>query len=288
LLTATQIIAGALLTGSRQLRMAGVGVTFLALAIPWLMPNDIPVLRAILALGIAMTCLRSIDLARENKPRALWFRIVHVAIPLDTRRMRRVPSEIRIPLLTKNILYLALTFASMKMVTALGPSLDNVPHTLLRWLGGLLWAYAVSEVAYGGGEFLLRALGFDLYELHRSPAASLSVKEFWGDRWNRTVSMWFREHCLKPLARRTNAKIGMLASFLVSGILHAYLVLVALEWKMALVMLSYFLLQAVFVAIEIAFDSAHWNRSLARVWTLVLMIASSPLFVEPALRILRI
>jgi D-alanyl-lipoteichoic acid acyltransferase DltB (MBOAT superfamily) len=131
-----------------------------------------------------------------------------------------------------------------------------------------------------------------LARLHRSPAASLSVKEFWGDRWNRTVSMWFREHCLKPLARRTNAKLGMLASFLVSGILHAYLVIVALDVKWALVMLSYFLLQAIFVAIEIAIEIAidpkHWNPHLARVWTLTLMIASSPLFVEPALRILGI
>jgi Membrane bound O-acyl transferase family len=285
MLTATQILAGALLTGARWRRLLGVLVAFAALAIPWLMPNDSPLLRAILALGIAMTCLRSIDLVGENKPRPLWFRIAHVAIPFDTRRMHRAPSEIHLPQLSKILLYLALAFASMRMVIALGPSLENVPHVLLRWLGGLLFVYALSEVAYGGSEVLFRALGFEIYPLHRSPAASLSVKEFWGDRWNRTVSAWLREHCLKPLARRTNAKLGMLASFLVSGILHAYLALVALGWRSALLMLGYFLLQGALVAIEITFDSAHWNRHRARIWTLVWMIASSPLFIEPLLQI---
>ncbi len=288
MLTVTQVVAGTLLTGSRARRMLGALVAFAALAIPWLMPNDIPILRSTLALGMAMTSLRSIDLARENKPRSLLFRILHVAIPFDTRRMNRAPSVIRIPLLTKCILYFALAFASMQMVAALGPAPIPSVRTLMRWLGGMLWAYAVTEVAYTGSEFLFPALGFDIYTLHRMPAASLSVKEFWGDRWNRTVSMWFREHCLKPLAHHTNAKIGMLSSFLVSGILHAYLVIVALDVKMALVMLGYFLLQGVFVILEMALNEQRWNPMLARVWTLTLMIASSPLFVEPALRILRI
>jgi hypothetical protein len=53
-------------------------------------------------------------------------------------------------------------------------------------------------------------------------------------------------------------------------------------------MLGYFLLQGVFVILEMALNEKRWNPTLARIWTLTLMIASSPLFVEPGLQILRI
>lgn len=285
MLTATQIVCGSLLTGSKTQRVLAALLPFFALVIPWLMPNDIPLLRAILALAIIMTCLRSIDLARENKSRPLWFRIVHVALPFDTRRMQRARPEFRAAQLAKVFLYLAITFAATRMIIAAGPPSSDLPRLALRWLGGLLFAYALTDVAYGGSEVLFRALGFDLYELHRAPAASLSVKEFWGDRWNRTVSAWFREHCLKPLAKITNAKIGMLGAFVVSGIIHAYLVLVASTVTLAFVMIGYFVLQAVFVFFEIALHENRWSPTLRRVWTLFLMIVSSPAFIEPALKI---
>jgi hypothetical protein len=287
MLTATQLVAGALLIGSRARRLIGVTVAFAAVGIPWLMPNDIPLLRAILALAIAMTFLRSIDLARENKPRSIWFRILHVAIPFDTRRMHRAPIDVRIPLLTKNIFYLALTIAAWRMIEHAGPlSLSNWPRVAQRWAAAAIFAYAVTDAAYGFVEFGFRAVGLDIYELHRTPAASLSVKEFWGDRWNRTVSKWLAENILKPLARRANAKLGAIGSFFVSAILHAYLVLVAATWKLALVMLGYFFLQGAFVMIEIALHENHWRRLLARAWTVTLLASSSPLFTEPLLRIL--
>jgi hypothetical protein len=280
-------VAGFLLTGSRARRLLGLAFPFAALAIPWRMPNDIPLLRSILALGISMTLLRSIDLARENKPRSLRFRIVHVAIPFDTRRMHRAPPDVRIPLLTKNIFYLALTIAAWRMIEDAGPlSLSNWPRLAQRWAGAAIFAYAITDAAYGFVEFGFRAVGFDVYELHRTPAASLSVKEFWGDRWNRTVSKWLAENILKPLARRTNAKVGVLGSFFVSAILHAYLVLVAATWKLALVMLAYFLLQGAFVMIELALHESRWSRPLARAWTLSMLAIASPLFTEPLLRIL--
>jgi hypothetical protein len=100
------------------------------------------------------------------------------------------------------------------------------------------------------------------------------------------VSAWLRETCFRPLARRGHPLLGLLLGFVVSAIGHAYPVLVALDLPMASMMFTFFVVQAVFVMLEVRFGVARWSRPARRVWTVTLMVASSPLFVEPALRVL--
>jgi hypothetical protein len=79
--------------------------------------------------------------------------------------------------------------------------------------------------------------------------------------------------------------LGLMLGFVVSAIGHAFPVLVALGASMAAWMLAFFLAQAVFVLLETRLRVARWPRAARRLWTVTLMVASSPLFVEPALRV---
>lgn len=287
LVTVTQLVAGTLVTGPRAQRLFAVLVAALALGIPRIVP-PVPWARAAIALGLVMTFLRTIDLARERKTRSLAFRILHVAIPFDTRRVHPSPTaRASLHEVPKILLYFALTVLAVALVKAAGPFDPGATRALaLRWSAGLVLAYAVTEVAYRGIEEVIRALGFDVYAFHRTPAAALSVKEFWGERWNRTVMAVLREHCLRPLAKRGYVRLGLLAAFVASAVLHAYLAIVSVGIVMALVTFAYFVVQGVAVLFEIAIRVDKRTRFVRRVWTLAFMIATSPLFVEPALRVI--
>ena len=130
-----------------------------------------------------------------------------------------------------------------------------------------------------------RAIGFVTPPLHVWPLASLSVTELWGRRWARPVSQWLRETCFLPLARRRQPALGILLGFAVSAFGHAYPVLVALGPATAAMMLGYFVVQGLVVLAETRIGITKWPRDLRRSWTIVIMAATSPLFVVPCLRV---
>ena len=80
------------------------------------------------------------------------------------------------------------------------------------------------------------------------------------------------------------SRLGLVAAFTVSALLHAYLVVVSVDIEMALVMFAYFMLQALFVLFEMKTRMQTRPALVRRAWTLSVMIATSPMFVEPALQ----
>jgi hypothetical protein len=289
LLPSTQLIAGVLAAGAATRRTLAVGVASIALLVPLLLPPEPRWLRAGVALLFAMTLFRTIDLVKDRGQRSIAFRVTHVAVPFDTRRIHRCGSAAPLRELVKTALYCVLTLITFATLHVLGrPTLGQPGALLARWVLGTLLAYAATDFAYGTVSAALRAAGLEVYEFHRTPAAALSVKEFWGERWNRTVMAWLREHCVRPLARRGRTGAGLVASFVASALLHAYLVLVSVSAAMALVMLTYFLVQAALVRLETAIGIRDRGRVVRRVWTVSVMLLSSPLFVEPGLRALEL
>ncbi len=281
---ALQVAAGLLATGSKRRRLVAFVLTYIAVPLPFFLPADLPALRAVFALEVAMGCMRSTDLARDKTVRSAFFRVQHVLTPFDTRRISTAPRALRFGKLAGALLYGVVAAAAIWAVIVVSPALDPSRVPASRWLFGLIATYAFTDFAYGLVAVGLRAGGLDTYELHRAPALSRSVQEFWGERWNRTVSAWFREHLLLPLARRRSPLLGVVASFAASAVLHAYLVVAAVGVGWGLVMFGYFALQAAFVFAERGLRIATWPRPAARAWTVILMVASSPLFIEPGLR----
>lgn len=285
LLTLTQITSGLVAGSSRIGRAVALLVTIGALAFPLLLPADEPALRAALGLGLAMAFFRTIDLVRETKRRTPLWRILHVALPFDTRRIAPAPPTFSPTDLLRIASHFVVAIGAFYVAVHFGAfDLHEPPRLLLRWSAGLVAAVALTEAVYGLAALLVRGAGFSIDELHRRPLASRSVKEFWGERWNLTITRFFREHCVKPLARRRLTSLGIVASFLASALLHAYLVLVTVSLAWSLPMFLYFVLQGAFVFVERALHEERWRSSARRVWTFGVMIATSPLFIEPGLR----
>ena len=121
--------------------------------------------------------------------------------------------------------------------------------------------------------------------MHRTPIAARSVGEFWGQHWNIITSAWQRTFVFWPLARRGCAGVGVLCCFFVSGALHAWPMLVALGPFAALSTMVFFVFQGVVVLAESRLRIHTWPVAIARVWTLVILLASLPLYIDPGLRL---
>jgi len=85
------------------------------------------------------------------------------------------------------------------------------------------------------------------------------VQEFWGRRWNLTVSAWLAETFFRPLARRGKPLLGVFVAFFVSAMLHAYICEAAMGLGMAAMMLAYFGVQGAIVGIELLLGVARWG-----------------------------
>jgi len=253
------------------------------LALPWL-AGPRPLVRGLFALVNFVTAFRVIDLVRSREPWSTWRRMVHVASFIDSRLLRRERPRIDLGALVTALVWGGLATLALHALRNLPPRCAVNPQWL-RLGVGLVFVYAAIDAGYAMVRATYRALGFVTPRLHVWPLASLSVAELWGMRWARPVSHWLRETCFLPLARRGHPGLGILLGFAASAFGHAYPALVALGPAMAAMMFGYFVVQGLVVVAETRLGIARWPRALRRSWTIVIMVASSPLFVEPCLRV---
>ena len=220
---------------------------------------------------------------------ALKARLVHVLSVVDTRSLVAAPGKLDARAVGQAFLWLTVSLAAYRALPLASPQ-GEVLLWVLRWVCALVIVYAGVSAGYLLAHVAYAAAGFSTPVLHASPALSRSVQELWGQRWARPVSMWLTETFMRPYARKRRAVTGVLLAFAASGALHAYSVWVALGFlnglAMAAWMLAYFVTQAGVVALERVLGVRRWRPWAGHTWTVVWMLSTSPLFLEPLVRVL--
>ena len=135
---------------------------------------------------------------------------------------------------------------------------------------GLLVHFGICDVLAG----FWRARGVAVERLFVNPAASRTLGEFWGRRWNLAFHAVAREFVFRPVARRWGGAAGILATFLFSGLLHELLLSVPVGGGYGLPT-GYFLLHGLLVLAE-----RRWGLS-SRIWALFWVLAPAPLLFHP-------
>lgn len=176
-------------------------------------------------------------------------------------------------LVVRGLVRMAIGATLIAAARAVGPE-RRVAGLLLMMCGlGLLFHFGLFSVVAG----VWRRRGVACDAICRAPALSRSLSEFWGRRWN----LAFSEMCsiglyrpLSPVVGRTGA---MLAVFLFSGALHEVAISLPVRSGFGLPTL-YFALHGALMWIERA---RGWT-SPGPVWTLVWVLAPTPLLFHPA------
>lgn len=191
---------------------------------------------------------------------------------------------------------------------ALWPGMDPAPFAETREPSGLgLMAWGAAKMAFGATLILLvrtgrvwvdaaivlvgigfmvhlglfdtltgfwRRRGVPVGRLFDNPAASRTLGEFWGRRWNMAFHVVAVRFVFKPLVRRIGPAWATMATFAFSGLLHDLLLSVPVGGGYGLPTL-YFLLQGVLVLAE-----RRW-RIEGRIWTIFWLAAPVPLLFHP-------
>jgi hypothetical protein len=280
-----QTLAALIATGPRWRRGLAAFVALPNVFLAWQIPPEHTLARAMIELGGSFGYLRLLDLVLERTAFSPLRRVWHAIALIDTTRLTYGAPALDFAALVRTIGYGTLTGASAWVCFALEPTLAGPLEWGARFGGGLVFAYTLTDTVYSLVALLFRAGGVTVYELHRAPVLARSVQEFWGERWARTVSLLLFARTFRPLARRRMPRLGFLAAFGASGLLHAVVLLPALGWEAAGLWGLYFLVQGGVVVIERAIHVARWSTPLAHAWVALVMLGTSPLFVGPLLRV---
>jgi hypothetical protein len=205
---------------------------------------------------------------------------------LDPRRARRVPRQVLVGRLLASVVLGAI---SVGLLVAAHALLDrDAPFGSARqyaraWLGGLavLAGAESSEALLCAGA---AAAGWNVPSLHRSPARSRTLAEFWGRRWNRLVGSWLREHAFAPLARAGLPRAGIVGAFAASALLHAYPTALAIGPGPAATIGAFFVAHGALIVLEARVSVKGWPRAARHAFVAAAFAITVPLFVEPFLR----
>ena len=188
-----------------------------------------------------------------------------------------------LPLLVKGFTRIGIGFGLL-FLGKYSLSQSNVPAflTSLLMLTGLsfLLHFGILNLSTG----FWRWLGVDVKELFRSPYQAKSLQEFWGRRWNLAFSEMTALVVYRPLKDRYGKSRAMMASFLVSGILHEIAISSPVKAGYGLP-LSYFVLHGFVMYAEgkVAFvKKVILYPILSHVWVLGWLVLPMPLLFHPA------
>lgn len=285
------VLAGAVLSalasGRGRLRTAAALVLAApAVAVPFLVPASMAIYRFFLTLAALLPVLRAFDRARERRPLSLAHRVWAAVSPFETRTVTRAAPHLDASRFAACAGYVALAALGYWVAFTLAAQHHGALRQALRWGGGAVFVYAAVDAGVALLNAVYRLSGIVLPPMHRAPILSLSLQEFWGERWNLTVRDWFHRHCFLPLARRRRLALGVLAAFGASTVLHVWIALVTAGWVPALMMGSFFVVQGILTVIERRIGVLSWRPALGRAWAVLCLVGSSPLFVEPVLQAL--
>jgi hypothetical protein len=280
------LFAAIMLTAGRSAiqRLCAAFLVTCAFVLAWYAPG-MPLTRGLLAFLATCSLFVAVKIAFSSEERlSIRGRLLQVVSLPSSLRASRVPANLSPRAIGRIVI--DLTLVGMALLVLLHTRhLVGVIYSIERLSAGVLLLYAGVQFVFDFASFCFLAVGLSLDSLHRTPIAARSLTVFWSRRWNRIVSAWLHMFVFLPLARRRCPRLGVFCAFLVSGVLHGWVILVAIGISGALATLLFFVVQGAFVLAEHRLRIHAWPVPFARGWTLAVLLASSPLIIDPYLRL---
>lgn len=284
------LFAGALYVAGRGVMQRLCAAFFVACAfvLSWYAPG-VPLARGVLAfmavwsLGVVV----KVAFSSEDGSSVLswrWQVIMQVFLLPGSMRPTRVPVALSLRGVARIVLNLTLAGMALAVLLHTRQPVGTTP-VIGRLGAGVVIIYAGVQLFFDFARFCFLSMGLSVDSFYRTPIAARSLTDFWSQRWNRVVSAWLHRFVFLPLARRHCPRLGIFCAFLASGVFHGWWIWVAIGASGAFATLLFFAVQGVCVLAEHGLCIQAWPVPIARGWTLAVLLASSPLFVDPCLRL---
>lgn len=154
-----------------------------------------------------------------------------------------------------------------------------IEHPLLRgWVGLFGLIFLLHFGSFHLIALFWQANGIDAKPIMSNPAASESLSEFWGKRWNLGFRQLAHEFIFRPILKRTGATVAGLLVFVASGLIHDLVISLPARGGYGLPT-AYFLIQSFGVVFErsaLAGRLELHRKIAARIFTL--MVTAAPAF----------
>ena len=156
------------------------------------------------------------------------------------------------------------------------------PLFIFQTLSSLLMLIGLSFILHFGilnlSTVLWRFLGVNVKELFQSPYKSKSLKEFWGRRWNIAFSEMTALIVYKPVKKKFGNKTGVIAAFLLSGLLHEVAISCPVNSGYGLPF-AYFVIHALVMNVEDLnmVKKITQHKILSHVWVFFWLLVPLPL-----------
>ena len=154
-----------------------------------------------------------------------------------------------------------------------------VQYSLLRgWVGLFGLIFLLHFGSFHLIALFWQANGIDAKPIMSNPAASVTLSEFWGKRWNLGFRQLSHQFIFRPLLKRTSAMFAGLMVFVASGLIHDLVISFPARGGYGLPT-GYFLLQGLGVIFERSSLAAHIGLQKevpARIFTL--FVTAAPVF----------
>ena len=278
------MLAGALVARS-PLRLALAALLIASTHVLVLVGPGEPSYRFVVAVFAAFATMHFVDLVRDRRHWSWTQRVMIMLTPFDARRLRRAPGSVGLRLWATGSAFLVLALLAAAFAVHGGRLTGDSPATPLRLAAGLVAVYCLPEVLSAYLRAGYGMLGLRIPVLHRPPILSRTIGDLWGARWNLTVRNWLFTHLYLPVTKWHSSGAGLAVAFAGSAAIHAWLAAVSLDVRAALAWTAFFLVHGILAIVETRIGIERWRPAIARTWTLGWCVITSPLFVEPMIRI---
>lgn len=202
----------------------------------------------------------------SDQSKSLLIFITSASFPIRTKskNANHLPSKKKLPFLNLSTEILA-SAISIGLVTK---HKETLPPKILL-IAYCCMIFLLVDVLVALSSFVVRTLvGLELEPPSDEPYVSTSLQEFWGKRWNLTVTNTLRHTIYKPVRSVSAVLMGnqwaplpaVLAAFLVSGLMHELLFYYVTRVKPTWEMTSFFVLHGFGVVLEFGIKTALRGR----------------------------
>jgi hypothetical protein len=265
--------------------VSALALTTVALAVPFFLHGPL-LAKSLVAQALVVETWRLLEILRTPHRFSRRERAARILLlPYEFTFLERTPRRWPLAELALSSAILGCGVAALVFCSRLSPPVTPyTPRGWPRWLGAAASGYVVMEGATGQWVAFLPAFGWRHRPYQRHPILSRTLAEFWGARWSSVVHRWLRTNVYEPLARVGAPRLGVVAAFGASALLHAYMVCPAAGIVPALWMLAFFLAHGVFMVVEARLSVRRWRPVAGRAFVVAVFVATVPMFMEPVLR----